>query len=129
MLKKNGTFSYKPEGVKTWYKAKRIEQGKGSNYRINRVIVEEDYPTVYQFDKHEVALKKREDQGNHWTNLRNCAYESEFKKEKLVWAETMRVHKTGNRNFPRFGFDDKKTYTDKTVFFGVGKHANIYLQF
>jgi adenine-specific DNA-methyltransferase len=125
---KDGTFSYKPEGVKTWFKAKRIEQGKGSQYRINRVIVEEDYPTVYEYMKQfEVALKKREDQGSHWTNLRNCAYESEFKKEKLVWAETMRIHKTGNRNFPRFGYDDNKTYTDKTVFIGVGSHLKYLL--
>jgi len=122
------TFLYKPEDSEEWFSAKRIEHSKGSHYRINRVIVEKDYPSVYEhFNKFEEGLKKREDQGNHWTNLRNCAYDEQFKTEKLVWAETMRIHKKGNRNFPRFGFDSENHYTDKTVFIGVGEHLKYLL--
>ena len=31
--------------------------------------------------------KHRADQGDHWTNLRNCAFLEEFEKEKIIWAE------------------------------------------
>ena len=105
-----GRFLYKDEESKTWKKAKRIEHGTRNQYRINRVIVEKDYPSIFEYlKKYEDALKERDDQGNHWTNLRNCAYDDQFKVEKIVWAETMRVHKTGNRNFPRIGYDNTGT--------------------
>lgn len=124
----DGTFTYKHEDSEEWFSAKRIEHSRGNHYRINRVIVETDYPSIFEhMKKFETELKKREDQGNHWTNLRNCAYDDQFKTDKLVWAETMRVHKTGNRNFPRFGFDNEKHYTDKTVFIGVGAHLKYLL--
>jgi len=57
----------------------------------------------------------------------NIAYYKEFEKEKLIWAETMRVHKTGDRNFPRFGYDNGDYYTDKTVFIGLGEHLKYLL--
>ena len=41
----------------------------------------------------------------------------------------MRVHKTGNRNFPRFGYDNNGIFTDKTVFIGVGSHLKYLLGF
>jgi hypothetical protein len=34
-----------------------------------------------------MQLKKRQDKGDHWTNLRNCAYWNEFEKEKIVFQE------------------------------------------
>jgi len=123
-------YRYKSDHTKEWHLAKRIEFGKGHQVRVNRVILEDDYPTLFEYLKqYETGLKKREDQGTHWTNLRNCAYDSEFKKEKLVWAETMRVHKSDNQNFPRFGYDNKGTYTDKTVFIGIGEHLKYLLGF
>ncbi len=123
-------YRYKSDHTKEWHLAKRIEFGKGHQVRVNRVILEDDYPTLFEYlQQYETGLKKREDQGTHWTNLRNCAYDSEFKKEKLVWAETMRVHKSDNQNFPRFGYDNKGTYTDKTVFIGIGEHLKYLLGF
>lgn len=32
-------------------------------------------------------VQNRTDQGNHWSNLRNCAYYEEFNKEKIIYAE------------------------------------------
>jgi len=123
-------FRYKSDHDKGWHLAKRIESGKGHQVRVNRVILEEDYPTVFEYmQQFEIGLKKREDQGTHWTNLRNCAYDNEFKKEKLVWAETMRVHKSDTQNFPRFGYDNNGTYTDKTVFIGIGENLKYLLGF
>ena len=31
-------------------------------------------------------LEKRSDKGNHWSNLRNCAFLDEFEKEKVIWG-------------------------------------------
>ncbi len=89
--------------------------------KIPAINIEKDYPTIY---KHLLNFKDkaiaRTDKGDHWTNLRNCAYGEEFQKEKLVWAETMRVHRTDENNFPRFGYDNQEFFTDKTVFIGIG---------
>ena len=42
---------------------------------------------------------------------------------KLLWAETMRVHKNSSDRFPRFGYDDKgELMTDKTCFFATGNN-------
>ena len=71
--------------------------------------------------------EKRADQGDYWWELRACDYYNEFEKEKLVWAETMRVHKTGDRSFPRFGYDNNQLFTDKTAFIGVGERIKYLL--
>lgn len=89
-----------------------------------------DYPEIYSYllpykEKAEV----RADKGDNWYNLRNCAYLNEFENEKLIWAETMRIHKTGDRSFPRFGYDSSGSITDKTVFIGVGAHIKYLLGF
>lgn len=95
---------------------------------IKPINVKKDYPTIYKylFD-YKSELQKRSDKGDEWYNLRNCAYLEEFNSEKLIWAETMRIHKTGDRNFPRFGYDSEGFYTDKTVFIGVGSHLKYLL--
>ncbi|MCK4817562.1 Eco57I restriction-modification methylase domain-containing protein, partial [bacterium] len=53
---------------------------------LQRVDVEADYPLIYGYlKKFEDKLKPRADQGDHWTNLRNCAYLADFDKEKIIW--------------------------------------------
>lgn len=89
-----------------------------------------DYPEIYSYLlPFKEKAEMRADKGDNWYNLRNCAYLYEFEKEKLIWAETMRVHKTGDRSFPRFGFDNSGSFTDKTVFIGVGSHIKYLLGF
>ncbi len=63
------------------------------------------------------GLYKRDDQGKNWWNLRACDYYPELEKEKLAWPETMRVHRNGNPNFPRFITLPKDKFCDKTLFF------------
>ena len=42
---------------------------------IKPVDVIKDYPSIYDYLKqYQKQLQKRQDQGKHWTNLRNCAY-------------------------------------------------------
>lgn len=53
---------------------------------IPRIDVPKDYPAIYQhLRQFEEKLKKRQDKGDHWTNLRNCAYIQEFEKEKIIY--------------------------------------------
>ncbi len=58
----------------------------------------------------------RSDQGRDWWNLRACDYYPEFDQQKIMWPETMRIHRTGDPNFPRFNIKEGGVYLDKTVF-------------
>ena len=86
------------------------------------------YPSIYKhLQKHMSKAKKREDQGANWYNLRACAYYDEFEKEKIIWGETMRIHRSGDPHFPRFSYTEKNSYyTDKTVFIMTGSNL-LYL--
>jgi hypothetical protein len=81
-----------------------------------------DYPAIKKhLDKFWDKIEPRADQGETPYNLRNCAYMDDFSKQKILWAETMRIHKSDTKNFPRFGFEDQGKYiTDKTCFFATG---------
>jgi hypothetical protein len=86
------------------------------------------YPAIKNhLDEFWPKIKNREDQGITPYNLRSCAYMDDFSKQKLLWAETMRIHKSDIKNFPRFCFTDKDFFTDKTCFFAVGK--NLFFPF
>lgn len=53
---------------------------------IPRINVQHDYPEVFAHLKQwESQLKKRQDKGDHWSNLRNCAYIEEFRKPKIIY--------------------------------------------
>jgi hypothetical protein len=82
----------------------------------------DDYPAIKKhLDKYYPELEKRQDKGDTPYNLRNCAYTEDFSKQKILWAETMRIHKGDMNNFPRFGFEYNGQYiTDKTCFFATG---------
>lgn len=97
-------------------------------FDIPRIEIQKDYPTIYQYlVTYQTRAEERADKGDHWTNLRNCAYLNKLDSPKLVWAETMRVHKEDRLNFPRFGFDDGGFIPDKTVFFAVGDDIKFLL--
>ncbi|HDR90990.1 MAG TPA: class I SAM-dependent DNA methyltransferase, partial [candidate division Zixibacteria bacterium] len=53
---------------------------------IPPINVKKDYPAIYEhLKRYEPQLRKRQDQGDNWTNLRNCAYLEEFEKEKIIF--------------------------------------------
>jgi hypothetical protein len=83
-----------------------------------------DYPAIKRHMEHFYPqLEKRLDKGCTPYNLRNCAYTEDFYKQKILWAETMRIHKNLNNKFPRFGLDRSgKFVTDKTCFFATGEN-------
>jgi hypothetical protein len=57
-----------------------------------------DYPSIYKYlkkinEENDGEVEKRCDQGNHWTNLRNCAFLEDFKTNKIIWLELTNENK------------------------------------
>jgi type II restriction/modification system DNA methylase subunit YeeA len=53
-----------------------------------------NYPAVKaHLDTYLKKIKDRSDQGDTPYNLRSCAYMDDFSKQKIVWAETMRIRR------------------------------------
>jgi adenine-specific DNA-methyltransferase len=76
---------------------------------LKRIDVENDYPAVYEHLKtFSTKVESRYDQGDHWSNLRNCAYIKDFEKPKIVWGEIS--------DKPKFAFDDSGYYAEATTF-------------
>jgi very-short-patch-repair endonuclease len=96
------------------YGALTLPQGEGcfkptEQEQVERIDVEKDYPAIYEhLLKYKDQLEKRTDKGDHWTNLRDCAYYGDFSKEKIVWAETSDKMK--------FTHIPQHTILDKTCF-------------
>lgn len=100
-----------------------INSHNGSkNENIDPINIIRDYPSLYNhLATYEEALKKRLDKGNHWTNLRNCAYLADFEKEKIVWLELT--------DKPNFALDTNGYYINNTIFFMTGNHLKYLLAF
>jgi type II restriction/modification system DNA methylase subunit YeeA len=83
ILRGEDVKAYIPEWTNKWI----INSHNGVKHsNIPRIDVENDYPAIYNWlAKFEPQLKKRLDQGDHWTNLRNCAYLEEFYKPKIIY--------------------------------------------
>jgi hypothetical protein len=97
---------------------------------VPKIDVRKEYPTIFNhLMNYEKELKKRQDKGDHWTNLRNCVYFEEFDHPKILYPETMRVHKNDLNNFPRFAYDESGYYCDKTIFFISGNNLKYLLGF
>ncbi|TAE25416.1 MAG: hypothetical protein EAZ91_19100 [Cytophagales bacterium] len=80
-----------------------------------RVDIPKDYPSLYSFFKSnefQPAIQNRYDKGNHWTNLRNCAYLKDFDKPKIIWGELA--------DKAKFTYDDAGTYFNDTIFMMIG---------
>ncbi|MFN4233239.1 MAG: Eco57I restriction-modification methylase domain-containing protein [Bacteroidia bacterium] len=85
---------------------------------IPRIDVEKNYPAIYAHLKQfEPQLKKRQDKGDHWTNLRNCAYIEEFEKEKIIYPNMTL--------FLPFIYDNKGFYTNQKCFIITSKSVNL----
>ncbi len=81
----------------------------------SRIDIINDYPNLYKYLlKYENKARKRADQGDHWTNLRNCAYLDKFTQPKIIFSEIVST--------PQFYYDEEGYYPEATVFFISGKH-------
>ncbi|MCM8808400.1 MAG: BREX-1 system adenine-specific DNA-methyltransferase PglX, partial [Candidatus Omnitrophica bacterium] len=65
------------------------------------------------------GLINRDDQGDYWWELRECAYYPEFEKEKIVWQEIVRE--------PSFAYDTTKIYCEATTFLMTGSNLKYLL--
>ena len=55
---------------------------------IPPVNLKKDCPLLWQhLASYEKELSKRQDKGDHWSNLRNCAYLEEFSKPKILYQD------------------------------------------
>ena len=102
---------------------------------IPRIDVVKDYPAIYEHlllykDKNSPNAVKnpdgsyqtlidRADQGDHWTNLRNCAFIEEFEKEKIIWIEI-----SGRANYC---LDTKGHYLTNSAYFLTGRNLKYLL--
>ncbi len=82
---------------------------------ISRIDVEKDYPAIYKYLlQFKEKAESRTDKGEHWTNLRNCAYLDKLEKPKLVFSEIV--------SEAQFHFDTEMYYPEATVFFISGEN-------
>lgn len=87
---------------------------------IERINVIDDYPIIFNhLKKYEEKLVIRHNQGDHWTNMRNCAYLKEFERPKIIWGEIS--------DKPKFCFDDKGIYMNDRCSFMVGENLKFIL--
>ncbi len=87
---------------------------------LERIDVVNNYVSLYlHFKTFLPKIESRYDKGDHWTNLRNCAYLEDFKKPKIVWGEIS--------DKPKFAFDDKGFYAEATTFLMTGEKLKFLL--
>lgn len=87
---------------------------------LERIDVEVDYPTVYEHLKSfSPKVEVRSDQGDHWSNLRNCAYLEDFEKEKIIWGEIS--------DKPKFAYDEDQFFAEATTFLMTGEQLKFLL--
>jgi hypothetical protein len=81
----------------------------------SRVNIVNDYPHIYEHLKSfEPKVSNRSDMGDHWTNLRSCAYLDEIEKEKIVFSEIV--------SEPQFYYDTKNYYPEASAFLITGEN-------
>ena len=89
---------------------------------IEKIDVQNQYPAIFEhLSTFKPILEVRKDKGNHWSNLRNCAYLEEFTKEKIIWIELT--------DKPKFALDTEGYFLNNTIFFMTGPDLRYLLGF
>lgn len=82
---------------------------------IDRIDVKNEYPIIYKYLENFLPqIEKRKDKGSHWSNLRNCAYWTDFVKEKIIYSEIVQS--------PQFCYDNEGYFPEATCFFLTGEN-------
>ena len=82
---------------------------------LEPINVKRDYPSIYNYlNQWKEELVARQDKGEHWTNLRNCAFLDEFEKQKIVWIE---ISDRAN-----YALDTKGFYLTNSAYFLSGEN-------
>lgn len=78
--------------------------------KIKPIDVINDYPTVFEYLKtFQSSLEKRQDKGNHWSNLRNCVYFDQLENPKIIYPD---IAKGLN-----FALDESGYFINNTAYF------------
>jgi len=108
---------YSADFADKWLIASHNGYKKENGENVEAINIE-NYPTIKEWlDLHWEKISKRQDKGKTPYNLRNCAYQEEFEKEKIVYSEIVRE--------PQFYFDTKQYFPEATSFLMTGE----YLQY
>jgi len=100
-----------------WY---ILNTHNGLKGKLNRVDVVKDYPEIYKHLKTFLPeVQERQDQGFHWTNLRDCAFLLEFDEPKIVWIE---ISDRAN-----YAYDESGMFLTNSAYFMTGKHLKYIL--
>ncbi len=92
------------------------------NTHNNPPVDVEKYPAIKEHLRpHYERLQKRQDKGATPFNLRNCAYLSEFEKEKIVWGDIS--------DEPKFAYDTHGYFMNNTLFMMIGSDLKYLLAF
>ena len=87
-------------------------------HSIDGINIEKEYPSLFEyFLKYKEPLVKRGDKGKFWFNLRSCAYDSDFKKEKIIYS-TISTE-------PCFIYDDEGFYLNNSAYFLLSNSINL----
>ncbi|MBU4348950.1 Eco57I restriction-modification methylase domain-containing protein [bacterium] len=82
---------------------------------IKQIDVQKEFPTIYKYLlRFKDKAEPRADQGDHWTNLRNCAFLHEIEKPKIVFSEIV--------SEPQFHLDIENYYPEATAFLITGNN-------
>jgi len=85
------------------------------NKNLLPINVEKDFPAIYKWlSNFTDDLINRQDHGDHWTNLRNCAYLDEFSKPKIIYPNMTK--------FLPFIYDESGILTNQKCFILTGEH-------
>jgi hypothetical protein len=81
--------------------------------------IRKKYPTAYNYLKQfETNLKNRQDQGEHWWNLRACAYYADFSSVKLIYIHTAINH--------QFYYDTEGMYINNSCYMIVSDSKYLF---
>ena len=86
------------------------------------IDVKNNYPVIYDhFMKFREKLIRRQDKGDHWTNLRNCAYIEEFDKPKIIYPNMTK--------YLPFVYDKGSYFTNQKCFIITGHYLGYLTAF
>ena len=100
-----------------WY---ILNTHNGLRGALKPIDVVNNYPDIYaHLSSFLPAVEERQDQGIHWTNLRDCAFLLEFDKPKIVWIE---ISDRAN-----YAYDVSGMFLTNSAYFMTGKHLKYIL--
>lgn len=109
---------YKAEFADLWLINSHTGYFDKNGNHIPKINIKKDYKAIWSYlDNFNLTsngqVEKRTDQGEHWSNLRNCAYLEEVEKDKILYAEI--VYDAA------FYFDSNSYYPEATTFIMTGE--------